>query len=189
MTFLFSVVGVYVTSRTLVPRNADVNPISKISLDISKYVCKQGLHNENTPYIGDPAKHRVDIGVSTEYDSRVRNTPTEGETVTERLAVRKRVEVELPHVLSIELDGKTIQRGDPIKIDNESGDWHFRYVYAPDGSIVCFGGKRGYERIIAFRPSRCHPKQAKRKTAPMTDERREALALQLAKARAARARS
>jgi hypothetical protein len=107
-------------------------------------------------------------------------------TPTRSLTRRRACPVDLPHQTTAIIDGKEVQPGQPLKIDGLRGDYQFRYVYTPDGSIAVYGGEGQHRQFRAVAPHRCHVPKQKRRRAPMTEEQRNAAVERMAKARAVR---
>lgn len=108
--------------------------------------------------------------------------------MTERVfPKRKRVEpIARPIALTVELDGQTIEPGQPLVVDGEPGTFVFRYLWMPDSSLAVWGGTAGHAEMRNFRPDRCHIPKVKRRRRQMTEEQREANRAVLAQARQAR---
>jgi hypothetical protein len=69
----------------------------------------------------------------------------------------------LPRSPIAHIDGKQIENGTTIIVDGEPGEFTFRYVWTPDGSLACFGGQGQYREWRNFPVSRCHLPKTKRK--------------------------
>ena len=102
---------------------------------------------------------------------------------------RTTTRVELPHANTATIDGQQIETGTPITVDGIQGEFIFRYVWLPDGSLACFGGQGQYKEWRNFPPHRCHTIRAKRKwSRPRSEEELEVMRNRAAVARAARNR-
>lgn len=53
------------------------------------------------------------------------------------------------------VDGVSIEAGQKLVIENETGVFHFRHL-GKDGSLCCWGGENQHESWRNFAPSRCH---------------------------------
>ena len=86
-----------------------------------------------------------------------------------------------------EIDGKQIENGTTIVVDGIPGQFVFRYVWLPDGSLACFGGEGQYREWRNFPVSRCHLPKVKRKwKTERTEEQLAAMRERAFKARTAR---
>jgi hypothetical protein len=93
----------------------------------------------------------------------------------------------LPRESTAIIDGKPIESGTTIIVDGEDGEFVFRYVWTPDGSLACFGGHGQYREWRNFNVSRCHLPKVKRKwKTQRTDEQLTAMRERALKARTAR---
>lgn len=97
---------------------------------------------------------------------------------------RKATPVALPHEYTVRIDNVEIQSGQPIKIQGEAGDFVFKYVYLPDGSVTCWGGPKGHEQFRSFPVARCGVRKAPRKKPQFTEEQIAAMTARLAQHRA-----
>lgn len=107
-------------------------------------------------------------------------------TPTRHLTRRRACPVDLPHQTTAIIDGKPVEPGQVLRIDGMKGEYRFRYVYLPDGSITVYGGEGQHRKFRAVAPHRCHLPKQKRRRAPMTEEQRIAAVERMAKARAAK---
>lgn len=96
----------------------------------------------------------------------------------------------LPREPVAEVDGRQIENGQRLIVDGEPGEFEFRYLWKPDGSLACFGGVGQYREWRNFPVSRCHLPKVKRKwRAVRTDEQLAAMRERMTKARQAKGRA
>jgi len=70
--------------------------------------------------------------------------------------VTEEPKIEFIRIPATELDGVRIEEGQKILVEDEPGNYTFKYV-DKNGDVTCWGGLSGNEMWRSFRASRCHP--------------------------------
>jgi hypothetical protein len=88
--------------------------------------------------------------------TKKKTTAKKTAVTNDKAVVIEQPKIEVIRIESVELDGVTLTSGDKVVIEDEPGNFTFRYA-DKNGDIACWGGLSGHEMWRSFKASRCHP--------------------------------